>query len=237
MKRLLSYCALCLLSIGNAAESDLSRRLFGDAATNNLWSREIDAPVLFQTNAIAPKPGATALSQLLLRPIVQVAGVRLGMSKDQVLAAWGKPESAENFYMMWSGRDSASLSYPNVTTNQPKVQVCVIFGASSGTVAAVWLLFPVSDEKDYPWPTASECLATFGEPAIRNYIPEPLNPPKPAPRHWYCRMVYRTTNPAMVLYFCNGKLMGLEVNPEAKGALPKGAGSDDNSIPFSCLAP
>jgi hypothetical protein len=237
MKRLLSYCGLCVLSLNSiAAESEPSRRLLGDAATNNLWSREIDAPVLL-TNATASKPSARAVNHVIIRPIVEVAGIRLGMSKDQVLAAWGKPESAENLYMMWNGRDSASLSYPSASTNQPKVQVDVVFDASSGAAAAVWLLFPISDEKTYPWPTASECLAAFGEPATRNYIPEPLDPPKPPPKHWYCRMVYRTTEPATVLYFCNGKLMGLEVNPQAKGALPKGGGSDDNSIPFSCLAP
>ena len=237
MKRFLQSCAWWFLLwhlMGHAADSDLYRRLLGDAGTNNLWSREIDGPILFQTNAVTP--GAQPLNHVLLRPTVEIAGVRLGMSKDQVLAAWGKPETAETLYGMWRGRESASLSYVNMSTNLPKVEVDVIFGGPTGAVKAVWLVFPVSDENTSPWPTASECLQAFGEPAIRNYIPEPLDPPKPPPKHWYCRMVYRTTEPTTILYFCNGKLMGLELNPQAKGALHKGGGSNDNSIPFSCLA-
>jgi hypothetical protein len=77
-----------------------------------------------------------------------------------------------------------------------------------------------------------ECLTAFGEPTLRNYIPEPLEPREKPPKHWYCRMVYK--QPQVVLYFADGQLMALEVNPHAKGVAPEGQGSDDYSIPF-CL--
>jgi hypothetical protein len=38
----------------------------------------------------------------------------------------------------------------------------------------------------------------------------------------------------LVLYFGEGRLMGLEVNPRAKGVAREGQGSDEYSIPF-CL--
>ena len=44
--------------------------------------------------------------------------------------------------------------------------------------------------------------------------------------------VYR--QPPLVLYFADGRLMALEVNPQAKGVAPEGQGSDDYSIGF-CL--
>jgi hypothetical protein len=47
-------------------------------------------------------------------------------------------------------------------------------------------------------------------------------------------MIYKTTQPPMILYFADGKLMGMELNPRAMGVAPDGKGSDDYSIPF-CL--
>ena len=75
-------------------------------------------------------------------------------------------------------------------------------------------------------------ISDVPEPTLRNYTPEPFEPRKRPPKHWYCRMVYRER--AMVLYFGDGRLMALEVNPGAKGVAPEGQGSDENSIPF-CL--
>src|SRR5262249_53170010 len=108
----------------------------------------------------------------------------------------------------------------------------VLFRPGSNSVIAIWVTFSWYHDRPRLSPKVDECLRVLGEPAARNYIPNPLDPPKQPPKHWYCRMVYK--KPPFVLYFGEGQVMAVEVNPGAKDVASGGEGSDDSSIGF-CL--
>jgi hypothetical protein len=238
MKRALPYAAACLLLgrfISPAADGDFYGRFVSQVGTNDQWIREIDIPTLIDTNNTSPKLTKSKLSEVALRPQVTVAGIRLGMTMDQVVAIWGKPRGVSLAHAgapRLSYRDSL---YPDSLSADPPYAVAdVFFHPGTNSVMAIWVTFPRYrwDGKPTLSPKAEECLGVLGEPTARNYIPDPFVPRKQAPKHWYCRMIYRQA--PVVLYFADGELMGLEVNPRAKGVAPEGQGSDDYSIQF-CL--
>ena len=235
MKRFARSSALAVLfaamnSFG--VEEVGSRDFLAGNGTNAQWCREISAPVVI-VGTMSNADSATKFGQVRVRPQVEVAGARLGMSREQVLKIWGVPRHARNSYEAGAGRASTRLSYGASEAPKWGAPIAhVIFHSETNAVAAMWLDFRDWYEKESLAPKAEECLLALGEPTLRNYIPQPLDPPKQPPKHWYCRMVYRQF--AMVLYFGDGRLIALEVNPKAKGVAAEGLGSDEYSIPF-CL--
>ena len=240
MKRALQYSAVCLClwrfsSFGAAEDfyslflSQVGTNYNGAVYSMYFWpGEEVRAPLLTDTNNTAPKLTKSKLSELTLRPQVAVAGVRLGMTMDQVVSAWGKPRAVSLYH-----NGAPRLSYRDSTyPGQPYATADVLFHPGTNSVMAIWVVFWREQAKPFLAPKVDECLRVLGEPAARNYIPEPLEPRKEPPKHWYCRMVYK--QPPLVLYFADGQLMALEVNPRAKGVAPEGKGSDDYSIGF-CL--
>jgi hypothetical protein len=188
----------------------------------------LESPLLVDKTNTAPKFTKSKLSELTLRPQVALAGVRLGMSMEQVVGAWGKPRIAGLY-----NHGAPILSYvDSLEYGDAYAKAHVLFRPGSNSVMAIWINFTWIQGKPRVSPSVEECLRILGEPAVRNYIPEPLEPRQKPPKHWYCRMVYR--EPPLVLYFADGRLMALEVNPQAKGVAPEGKGSDDYSIGF-CL--
>jgi hypothetical protein len=188
----------------------------------------LGSPLLEDMTNTAPKLTKSKLSELMLRPQVGVAGVRLGMTMEQVVTAWGKPRIAGLY-----NHGSPILSYvDSLEYGDAYATADVLFRPGSNSVMAIWINFTWIQGKPRLSPSVEECLRILGEPAARSYIPEPLEPRQKPPKHWYCRMVYR--QPPLVLYFADGRLMAMEVNPQAKGVAPEGQGSDDYSIGF-CL--
>jgi hypothetical protein len=226
---LIGYISSCI-----AADEFYSQFLShgGTNYSGALWSygtgEPFDAPLLIDTNNTAPKLTKSTLTELTLRPKLAVAGIRLGMTMEQVVSVWGKPRVVglyNNGAPILSYRDSIYPAKPYATAN-------VLFHPGSNSVMAVWVLFRPEHDSPFLSPKVDDCLQVLGEPVIRNYIPNPLEPRKETPKHWYCRMVYR--EPPLVLYFADGQLMALEVNPKAKGVAPEANGTDDYSIGF-CL--
>jgi hypothetical protein len=194
------------------------------------WSREITAPVVIETNTITARP-VFDLNRVIIKPQVEIGRIHIGMSREEVIGAWGSPRKAEAGY--GTSRENVRLSYAGADqSSRRKTVVQVSFDDNTNAVAAIWLNCFDWYDKHSLAPKAEECHRILGEPTLRNYIPEPLEPQKQPPKHWYCRMVYKER--AMVLYFGDGRLMGLEVNPRAKGVAGEGQGSDGYSIPF-CL--
>ena len=122
-------------------------------------------------------------------------------------------------------RDSIYPELPYATAD-------ILFHPGSNSVMAIWVVFWREHGKPFLSPNVDECLRVLGEPSGRNYIPNPFESRKEPPKHWYCQMAYKPA--PLVLYFADGQLMALEVNPKAKGIAPEGEGSDDYSIGF-CL--
>jgi hypothetical protein len=167
-----------------------------------------------------------------MRPQVEVAGVHLGMPREQVLSIWGTPHKTEAGYGFGTG-SHVRLSYSDADeSSREPTTAHVFFDKATNAVVAMWVVWFGWYEKQSLAPKAEECLKLLGEPTLRNYIPDPLEPRKNPPKHWYCRMIYRQLS--TVLYFGDGRLIGLEVNPRAKGVAPEGQGTDELSIPF-CL--
>ena len=199
------------------------------------WARVIflpcggdEVPSLIDTNNTAPKFTPSKLTELVLRPQLAIAGVKLGMTMEQVVATWGRPRWVTQYF----NRTPVLRYSDSVEAWDSYARTSVFFRPGSNSVMVIWVVFDWPRGKPWLSPKVDECFRVLGEPAARGYVPDPLKPPKQPPKHWYCRMVYKL--PPLVLYFADGQLMALEVNPEAKGVAPEGKGSDDYSIPF-CL--
>jgi len=238
MKRALR-CAAALLFLvcfrTCAGAEDYYRQFLSQSGTNYsgaLYSggrgEPIDAPFLVDATNTAPKLAKSKLTELTLRPQVALANIRLGMTMEQVVAAWGRPRQVGLY-----NHGAAILSYVDAREyGDAYATADVLFRPGSNSVMAIWVAFRWERGKPLLSPDVDECIRVLGQPAARGYIPDPLEPRKQAPKHWYCRMVYR--EPPLLLYFADGRLMALEVNPQAKGVAPEGQGSDDYSIGF-CL--
>src|SRR2546422_8256357 len=95
MKRVFQRSALCLLLwplTSHAADEQYYKHVLGESGTNNQWSREIRAPVLIDTNNNMANVTRREPNRVMLRPRVEIAGIRLGMAKNEVLTIWGKPK-------------------------------------------------------------------------------------------------------------------------------------------------
>jgi hypothetical protein len=214
---------------------DYYSRFLRQAGTNYsgaLWSGgtgvELDAPLLIDTNNTAPRLTKSKLAELTLRPQLTIAGIRLGMTMEQLVSTWGKPRAVGLY-----NHGAPILSYEDsIELAQTYARANVLFSPGSNSVIAIWFTFTWIEGEPRLSPNVEECLRVLGEPVARNIVPEPLEPRKEPPKHWYCRMVYK--QPPLVLYFGDGQLMGLELNPQAKGVATEGEGSDDYSIGF-CL--
>src|ERR1700720_4083606 len=103
MKRALQFSAAVFLlgSFGNCfGAEDYYARFLSLGGTNYsgaLYSggrgEPLESPLLVDTTNTAPKFTKSKLSELRLRPQVAIAGVRLGATMEQVVAAWGKPRT------------------------------------------------------------------------------------------------------------------------------------------------
>ena len=232
MKRALRHSIFWLwLSVfsGHAA-SDGYYKLFLSLGPTNETSMPYggeEVPLVTDTNNIAPKLTKSKLSELTVGPQPAVAGVQLGMKMDQVVAAWGKPREVSVYHgaprLLYQDSHDAYDVYAHTY---------VFFSPGSNSVMAVWVFFSNNAGQPRLSPKVQECLRVLGEPVARNYIPDPFEPRKTPPKHWYCRMVYK--QPPLLLYFADGRLMAYELNPRAKGVAPEGQGTDDFSVSF-CL--
>lgn len=239
MKHALQYFAVCVLScFSTAAIGDgFYSRLLSIVGTNYSGAlyrggpgEEVRAQFLIDTNNTAPRLTKSKLSDLTPGPQFAVAGIRLGMTMEQVIGAWGKARAVSLY-----NHGAPRLTYEDsIYPDAPYVVADVFFHPKTNSVMAIWLTFPRYrwDGKPTASPKVDECVRVLGEPTARNFIPNPFEPRKQPPKHWYCRMVYK--QPPVLLYFADGELMGLEVNPDANGVAPAGRGSDDYSISF-CL--
>jgi hypothetical protein len=196
----------------------------------NYWpTPEVHNAALIDTNNTAPKFTRSNLAELTIKPKVAVAGIELGMTMDKVVSLWGKPRAVSRY-----NNGAPRLSYRDaIHSFDEYASADVLFDPGTNSVIAIWVVFWNYSGKPFLSPKVDECIRVLGEPTSRDYIPDPLDPPQKPPNHWYCRMLYKDT--ALVLYFANGQLMALEVNPQAKG-VAQDEGSDDYSIRF-CLAP
>jgi hypothetical protein len=148
---------------------------------------------------------------------------------DKVTSVWGKPRAVSRY-----NNGAPRLSYRDALHAFDKYATTdVLFDPATNSAIAIWVVFWNYSGKPFLSPNVEECIRVLGEPIARDYIPDPLDPPQKPPKHWYCRMLYKDLS--LVLYFANGQLMALEVNPHAKG-IARDEGSDDYSIQF-CLAP
>jgi hypothetical protein len=222
---------LWLSVFSSCAASDGYYKLFlSQGGTNEIHETFLyggdEVPLLTDTNNTAPKLTKSKLSELTPSPQLAVAGVQLGMNMDQVVAAWGKPREVSLYHgaprLIYRDSHEAYDEYASTY---------VFFSPGSNSVMAVWVVFWRNDKPRLS-PKVDECLRVLGEPVARNYIPDPFEPRKTPPKHWYCRMVYK--QPPLVLYFADGQLMAYELNPRAKGVAPEGQGTDDFSVSF-CL--
>jgi hypothetical protein len=240
MKRALQYWAvfllLCCFSSFAVAEDFYSRFLslvgtnyIGAIYNMYFWpGEEVRASLLTDTNNTAPKLIKSQLNELVLGPQVAFAGVCLGTTMDHVVSVWGKPRAVSLYH-----NGAPRLSYKDsIYPELPYATADILFHPGSNSVMAIWVVFWREHGKPFLSPNVDECLRVLGEPSGRNYIPNPFESRKEPPKHWYCQMAYKPA--PLVLYFADGQLMALEVNPKAKGIAPEGEGSDDYSIGF-CL--
>jgi hypothetical protein len=236
MKRALQCSATVLLLgyFGNCfgAEGYYARflSLGGTNYSGALYSggrgEPLESPLLVDETNTAPKLTKSKLSEVTLRPQVAVAGVRLGMTMEQVVSAWGKPRMAGLY-----NHGAPILSYvDSLEYGEAYAETDVLFSPGSNSVMAIWVNFSSYSDRPGLSPKVEDCLRLLGEPAARNYSPNPFEPDSQPRSHWYCRMAYK--QPPLVLYSADGRLMALEVNPQAEVVARKGKGFDDYSIGF-----
>jgi hypothetical protein len=152
------YAALSLALFGGlsslAAEPGFHQQYLS-FSTNNPESWEVRSPRLVDTNNTGYKLRSVLTNLANLKTTAALAGVRPGMTMDEVVAQWGKPVE------LWAkGFEGPRLCYKEVS---------VFFDASGNSVKSIFTQDLTGLERAMSvTPKVEECLRAFGPPTFRD---------------------------------------------------------------------
>jgi len=123
--------------------------------TNNPESWEIRLPSLVDTNNTGYKLRSVLTNLAKLKTTAALAGVRPGMTMDEVVAQWGKPAE------LWAkGFEGPRLCYKEVS---------VFFDSSGNRVKSIFTQdLPALERSMSVTPKTEECLRALGPPTFRD---------------------------------------------------------------------
>jgi len=186
------YAALCLALLGSlsslAAEPQFHQQYLSFAASNP-QSWEVDSPLLVDTNNRAYKLSSILTNLARLKTTATLAGVRPGMTMDEVVAQWGKPPE------MWAkGFEGPRFCYKEVS---------VFFDASGEAVKSIFTQdLPGLERALLKTPKIEECLRALGQPNFRDDTATGSQ----------CWLIYEMTNIVLKVGCVRGRLSTLQMD-------------------------
>jgi hypothetical protein len=152
---------LCCLNC-SAKEDDFYAKVLAEIGTNR-ESRVLETPSLIEETNRQPNLSESKLDLKTVHVRSEIAGVRLGMSMEQVVATWGKPRTIRfcnnHLQLLYADRNAYGVQTG--------------FDLANNSVTNIYVSFPVVDGKPSPGPMVQECLRVFGKPQ-RVLGPDPL---------------------------------------------------------------
>jgi hypothetical protein len=186
------YAALTLLFLGTlnslAGEQRFYQQFLSFTASHP-QSWQIESPSLVDTNNGSYKLLGVLTNLATLKTTAALAGVRPGMSMDEVVARWGKPLE------LWAkGFQGPRLCYKEVT---------VFFDPAGKSVKSIFTQdFPRLERRFSVTPKIEECLLALGQPNFRDDTTS-------GSQSW---LIYELTNVVLKIGCVRGRLSTIQMD-------------------------
>jgi hypothetical protein len=176
----------CLSSLGAGQQFHQQYLSF---AASNPESWEVDSPLLVDTNNRGYKLTSILTNLAKLKTTATLAGVRPGMTMDEVVTQWGKPPE------MWAkGFEGPRFCYKEVS---------VFFDSSGKTVKSIFTQdLPGLERALSVTPKIEECLRALGQPNFRDDTATGSQ----------CWLIYETTNIIIKVSCVRGRLSTIQMD-------------------------
>jgi hypothetical protein len=176
----------CLSSL--AAEPGFHQQYLS-FSTNNPESWEVRSPRLVDTNNTGYKLRSVLTNLANLKTTAALAGVRPGMTMDEVVTQWGRPPE------MWAkGFEGPRFCYKEVS---------VFFDASGNAVKSIFTQdFPGLERALMVTPKIEECLRALGQPNFRDDTASGSQ----------CWLIYEMTNIVIKVGCVRGRLSTIQMD-------------------------
>jgi hypothetical protein len=190
-----------------------SRRLLTKVGTNGPVDESIRAPYLLATDNLAPKLKGPKLDAIKLLPQVEIAGLRIGMKIDEVVALWGRPRRINigPTYCLLAGTNPESCTHL-CFSNESDCQLEVISETGGDRVITIRLGLTILEDKSSSRPGIEECIRALGEPTARSTWPVPPPVEAKTPSRYDSFLRYETPEVTLGLFFWGGNLSGVDAN-------------------------
>ena len=196
-----------------ASGGSFCHELADEIRTNPPPYEIVEAPHLLDTNNVAPKLTGSKLAQIRLRPAVEVAGIRVGMKVDDVVARWGKPRTIclGPTYCLLAGTNPAScvhLSY----SDDSRCTAQVVSEIGGDRVITIRLGFPILGTNGLPRTGMADCVRALGEPTRRSTWPVPRPAEAKTPSRYDSYLLYEKPLVAVGMFFWGEDLSGVDLS-------------------------
>jgi hypothetical protein len=187
-----SYAATCLVLLGLlssfAGEQPFYQRFLSFTASNP-QSWEVDSPLLVDTNNRAYKLASVLTNLAKLKTTGALAGVRPGMTMDEVVTQWGKPPE------LWAkGFEGPRFCYKEVS---------VFFDSSGNAVKSIFTQnFPSLERALMVTPKIEDCLNALGPADFRDDTATGSQ----------CWLIYELTNAVIKVGCVRGRLSTIQLD-------------------------
>jgi len=187
-----AHAALGLALLGAvsslAGEQKFFRQFLSFTASNP-QSWEVDSPLLVDTNNRGYKLMSVLTNMAKLKTTAALAGVRPGMTMDEVVTQWGRPPE------IWAkGFEGPRFCYKEVT---------VFFDSSGNAVKSIFTHdFPGLERALSVTPKIEECLHALGPPDFRDDTATGSQ----------CWLIYEMTNAVIKVSCVRGRLSTIQMD-------------------------
>ena len=187
-----SYAATCLVLLGLlssfAGEQPFYQRFLSFTAANP-QSWEVDSPLLVDTNKQGLQTGERPDEPRQAQTTGALAGVRPGMTMDEVVTQWGKPPE------LWvKGFEGPRFCYKEVS---------VFFDSSGNAVKSIFTQnFPSLRAPSLVTPKIEDCLSALGPADFRDDTATGSQ----------CWLIYELTNAVIKVGCVRGRLSTIQLD-------------------------
>ncbi len=188
------------VSLCRGAESSFYRTFLSSVNSNDLTRPvAVRSPLLVDTNNTAPKLATTPLDLIKAKDTGAVGGIRLGMTMEEVVARWGKPQ----------GLYSRCLGGPRFFYSDANV----VFDPASNSVKRIVLFenFPRFADGLSASSRTEDFLHILGNPTAR----------KDEADGDVCHLTYETRLSTLKISRGYGRLWSIQLDRPPAGAVPK----------------
>ena len=194
---------------------DLLDVVLRSAGTNNSAGFNVRSALLLSPTNAGPQLTNPIISSYLLAPDDELLGLRIGMTMEEVIERWGKPQA---IYVPCT--QSPCLNYQDAH---------VIFNPTTRGVEEVWVRkAPPFNESPTPLKDFEGCVRILGEPDERKITPDPFSEeglmviPQPGRSRrapfFFCDATYLGKAAKKIIAFQNGELVSVTlVKNNARG--------------------